>query len=240
MHRMVMDTTTLLAATLVASETVAEGTTAFHFSKPDGFAFKPGQAIDIVLPVGRHAFSIVSAPFEDRLTIATRMRPSDFKRALAALAPGDTVGIDGPFGSLTLHNNRSRAAVFVAGGIGITPFVSILRQAAHDRSDRPLALLYSNRRPEDAAFLGELEALVRAHTNIRLLATMTEMSASSRRWEGETRLIDVELVNRVAAGLPSPIFYLAGPPAMVDGVRKTLAAADIDDDDIRAEEFHGY
>lgn len=189
---------------------------------------------------GRHAFSIVSAPFEDRLTIATRMRPSAFKRAFGALAPGDAIGLDGPFGSLTLHNKRSRAAVFIAGGIGITPFMSILRQAAHDRSDRPLALLYSNRRPEDAAFLDELEAHARAFPSFRLLATMTEMPKSARRWDGETRIIDADILERAGAGLPEPIYYLAGPPAMVDGVRRSLAAAGVDDDDIRAEEFHGY
>jgi ferredoxin-NADP reductase len=168
------------------------------------------------------------------------MRPSAFKRALGALAPGAGLGVDGPFGSLTLHNNRSRAAVFIAGGIGITPFMSILRQAAHERSDRPLVLLYSNRRPEDAAFLDELDALARARPTFRLLATMTEMSKSSCPRDGETRLIDAALVQRAATGLPAPIYYLAGPPAMVDGVRHTLAAAGIDDDDIRAEEFHGY
>jgi ferredoxin-NADP reductase len=229
-------------------EEVAEGTMAFRLSKPAGFSFKPGQAVDVVLvgsPDGdesntRHAFSIVSAPFEDQLAIATRMRDSAFKRALGSLAIGSPIRLDGPFGSLTLHNKRARPAVFIAGGIGVTPFMSMLRQAAQDQLPQLLVLLYSNRRPEDAAFLAELQTLEQRNQYFRLVATMTQMGQSSRPWTGETGVIGPELVKQVASGLEVPIYYLAGPPAMVEGIRKTLNLAGIDDDDIRAEEFYGY
>lgn len=157
--------------TLRAQQPVAHGTRAFHFDKPAGFAFEPGQAIDVVLPEppdgdpqsARHTFSIVSAPFENELVVATRMRDSAFKRALGKLPVGAGITIEGPSGSLTLHQDRARPAVFIAGGIGITPFMSILRQAAHDHLAQRLVLLYSNRRPEDAAFLAELQALEQQH-----------------------------------------------------------------------------
>jgi len=233
--------------TLGALEEVAEGTMAFHLAKPPGFAFKPGQAIDLVLPglpghggQNRHTFSIVTAPFERDLVVATRMRDSVFKRALRGLPMGAPVRIDGPFGSLTLHNNRERPAVFIAGGIGVTPFMSILRQAAQDPLPRSLTLLYSNRRPEDAAFLCELQQLEQRNKSFRLVATMTEIAKSALPWTGEVRVIDADLVKKVSAGLPAPIYYLAGPPAMVEGLRKTLSEAHIDDDDIRSEEFYGY
>ena len=228
-------------------EAAAEGTMAFHFEKPAGFEFKAGQAVEVLLadPAGGandigHAFSIVSAPFEDELVFATRMRDSAYKKALKALAPGAEVKLDGPFGSLTLHNKRSRAAVFVAGGIGITPFMSILRQAAHDRLDQDLMLLYSNRRPEDAAFLEELQALERANPRFRLVATMTEMAGSARKWNGQTGMLDAATIRAAVSALPEAIFYLAGPPPMVAALRATLAEAGIDDDDIRTEEFFGY
>jgi ferredoxin-NADP reductase len=232
---------------LEARTEIAEGTMAFHLQKPGGFTFKPGQAIDLILPElpedgaqDRHAFSIVSAPFEAQLVVATRMRDSAFKRALKALLPGAALRVEGPFGSLTLHKDRARAAVFIAGGIGITPFMSMLRHAAHDPQPRSLTLLYSNRRPEDAAFLGELEDLEQRVRGLRLFATMTEMSRSSRRWGGLAGLIDADLVRKASEGLTAPIYYLAGPPAMVAGLRKTLGEAHIDDDDIRSEEFYGY
>jgi ferredoxin-NADP reductase len=150
------------------------------------------------------------------------------------------VDVDGPFGSLTLHKNPARAGVLVAGGIGITPFMSMLRHAAHSQSQQPLALLYSNRRPEDTAFLAELESLARSHPALRLAATMTDMAHSAQPWDGATGLIDSAFVQRAIAGLPAPIFYVSGPPAMVQAMRQTLIDAGADEDDVRSEEFFGY
>jgi ferredoxin-NADP reductase len=241
-------TTTLQDLRLLGHERVAESTMAFRFGKPAGFTFKPAQAIDLVLPgapegagdAARHAFSLVSAPFERDLMIATRMRDSPFKRALGALEPGAPLQLDGPFGSLTLHNKRARPAIFIAGGIGVTPFMSILRQAAHDELPQSLLLLYSNRRPEDAAFLEELRALERSNRRFRLVATMTGMAHSKAAWDGRTGVIDAELVKSVGAELPDAVHYLAGPPKMVEAMRATLAAAGVDEDDMRSEEFYGY
>lgn len=247
-ERMALLASLVKGVKLRASHEVAAGTTAFHFDKPAGFAFEPGQAVDLVLPAApdadaeapRHTFSVVSAPCEEELVIATRMRNSTYKRALAALPVGGRAIVEGPSGSLTLDADRSRGAVFVAGGIGITPFMSILRQAAHDRSAQRLALVYSNRRPEDAAFLAELQQLERDLPSFRLLATMTDMARSAVQWPGETRLLDATLVTRAAQGMPRPIYYIVGPPGMVEAVSNALGQAGIDDNDIRSEEFYGY
>ena len=233
---------------LKAREQVAHGTMAFHFAKPAGFKFKPGQAIDVVLPEApagdaqsaRHTFSIVSAPFENELVVATRMRDSAFKRALGALPVGERIVVDGPSGSLTLHNDRARAAVFIAGGIGITPFMSIVRQAAHDHLAQRLVLLYSNRRPQDAAFLAELQELEQRYASFSLVATMTERGDNRSPWDRQTGLIDGPLIEKAVAELPAPIYYVAGPPGLVDAMRGTLNGAGVDDDDIRSEEFYGY
>jgi len=233
---------------LEGREEIAEGTMAFHFAKPRDFSFKPGQAIDIILgypsgpdaPSARHTFSIVSAPFEGELVVATRMRDSAFKRTLKSLAIGAPIKLDGPFGSLTLHGKQARPAVLIAGGIGITPFISMLRQAAHDQLPQRLLLLYSNRRPEDAAFLAELQQLERQNKAFRLVATMTQMGKSTWPWAGQTGVIDEALVKQVVGELSQPIYYLAGPPAMVEAMRQTLNFAGADDDDIRGEEFFGY
>ena len=233
---------------LLRREQVAHRTTAFHFSKPEGFTFKPGQAVELILvgpgaadgADGRHAFSIVSAPSESELVVATRMRDSTFKNALKDLPIGSPAQLDGPFGSLTLHKKRDRAAVFVAGGIGITPFMSILRQAAQEQLPQQLTLLYTNHRPEDSAFLAELQQLEQQNKQFRLLATMTHMDQSTMPWQGETRRIDEALVQQIGAELSSPIYYLAGPPAMVAAIQATLNRAGVDEDDIRIEEFYGY
>jgi ferredoxin-NADP reductase len=230
---------------LEGSEEIAESTMAFHFEKPSEFSFKPGQAVDVVinLPAGQnasHTFSLVSAPFENELIVATRMRDSAFKHALGSLPIGSRAEINGPTGSLTLHHDLARPAVFMAGGIGITPFMSILRQAAKDQLPQRLLLLYSNHRPEDAAFLAELQRLEVKNKYFRMIAMMTQMSASSRSWEGETHPINEALVKRAVHDLSAPIYYLAGPPGLVEALRETLNCAGIDDDDIRSEEFYGY
>jgi len=235
-------------ARFTSSEEIADGTRAFHFEKPGNFKFKAGQAIDLILPApsandvepARHAFSVVSAPNENRLTIATRMRGSPFKQAMASLPVGASVELDGPFGTLTLHNDRTRPAVFIAGGIGITPFVSILRQAATDPSARSLTLLSSNHRPEDAAFLAELQALEGRMTNFQFIATMTQISHSKQAWSGMTGQIDADMLTGIGARLPSPIYYLAGPPKFVEAMQNLLNGTGVDDDDMRSEGFYGY
>lgn len=230
---------------LTGRHEVAQGTLAFELEKPAGFTFRPGQAFDIALPGlpgtgpdSRHTFSIVSAPHEERLAFATRMRDSAYKRALAALALGSPLEIDGPFGTLTLHGTRP--GVLIAGGIGITPFMSMLRDAAHRQDTRPLALLYSNRRPEEAAFWPELQALARRLPALRLVATMTGMAQSAIPWDGPTGRIDAALVQRAGQGLAAPVYYVSGPPAMVRAQQETLRAAGVDEDAVRSEEFYGY
>jgi len=218
---------------LLQRREVADGTMEFRFTWPEGFAFKAGQAAELLLPgpAGGHAFSLVNSPAEHELTFATRMRDSEYKRALRALEIGAAARVDGPFGSLTLHRNPARAAVFIAGGIGITPFMSILRQAAADGMAHRIVLVYSNRRRKDAAFIDEIEALARSHPNFRIVDTMTE--------EGG-RFVDAAMIEEAARDLPSPIFYLAGPPAMVEAMKGVLEKAGVEDTDVRSEEFFGY
>jgi ferredoxin-NADP reductase len=221
---------------------------AFHFDKPDGFEFRAGQAIDLTLlnppetdaEGNTRAFSIVSAPFDPDLMIATRMRDTAFKRTLRSMPLGTQVKIEGPSGSFTLHKNSAKPAVFLAGGIGITPFFSIIRQADHDRLPHQLYLFYSNRSPEDAPFLGTLEELTKSNPNFHLVLTMTEMSRSSKPWTGETSFINGEMLKKNLPSLQGPIYYIAGPPAMVTAMRQMLVQANVDEDDIRTEEFAGY
>jgi ferredoxin-NADP reductase len=243
-------------AVLMASQTskltrrgeVAEGTMAFHFEKPSGFNFKAGQSADVTLTNppetdaegNTRTFSIASPPFENELVFTTRMRDTAFKRSLKRVPLNTDVKIGSAAGSFSLHKNPAKPAVFLAGGIGITPFLSIVRQADHDRLPHRLYLFYSNQRPEDAVFLDILQTLETTNPNFRLICTMTEMSKSKKEWKGETVLIDKEMLSRHLPTLQGPIYYIAGPPTMVAAMRQTLVSAGVDEDDIRAEEFAGY
>jgi ferredoxin-NADP reductase len=227
---------------------IAEGTMAFHFEKPPGFAFRAGQALAWTLIDPPETddegmmrnFSIASSPGEPDLMIATRMRDTAFKRVLKTMPLGTEVRIVGPFGSLTLRQNAARPAVFLAGGIGVTPFLSILRQAAEQKLPHCFLLFYSNRRPEDAAFLEELEGLEKENPNYRFIGTMTKMAGSTRAWRGETSLINQGMLAKYIGNLTAPIYYIAGPPAMVAAMRRMLSDAGVNSDDVRAEEFVGY
>jgi ferredoxin-NADP reductase len=235
-------------ARLSGRREVAERTVAFDFEKPAGFVFKAGQYIEMTLTDppetdtegnGR-AFSIASAPHEGLLTIATRMRDTVFKRVLGGLQPGSRVRIEGPFGSLVLHNNIARPAVLLAGGIGITPFRSMVLQAANERLPHRIFLFYSNRRPEDAPFLQELTDLEKQNPNYRFIGTMTELDKSHLAWHGEKGMLDQGMLSRYVKDVALPVYYIAGPPGMVAGLHSMLNQAGADDDDIRVEEFGGY
>jgi ferredoxin-NADP reductase len=233
---------------LLERRTVAEGTMAFFFEKPAGFAFAPGQFVDMTLlhPAATdaagntRAFSIASAPQEETLMVATRLRDTAFKRDLQGLPLGTAVQIEGPFGKLVLHTDRTRPAVFLSGGIGITPFRSMLVHAAMQRSPQRMVLFYSNRRPEDAPFLDELQALQQKNPRYSFVGTMTEPEKSSRPWQGETGRITGALLSKHLVNVGSPIYYVVGPPGMVNGLRTMLKDAHIDDRDVRTEKFAGY
>jgi ferredoxin-NADP reductase len=158
------------------------------------------------------AFSIASAPHEEALMVGTRIRDTAFKRVLGTTPLGTAVKIDGPFGNLILHSNAARTAVFVSGGIGITPFRSMLLRAAKEKLPHRIFLFFSNRRPEDAPFLEELQALERENPNYKLIATMTQMEKSNRSWQGETGLINKEMLSKYLKNAASPIYYIFRSP----------------------------
>jgi ferredoxin-NADP reductase len=227
---------------------VAERTTSFAFEKPANFVFKAGQFLEMTLMSppetdtegDSRAFSIASAPHEEMLMVATRMRDTAFKRVLGSMPLESQVKVEGPFGDLVLHNDQARAAVFLTGGIGITPFRSMVVRAAKEQLPHHLFLFYSNRRPEDAPFLEELKGVELGNPNFKFVGTMTDMARSGRSWGGETGFIDQEMLSRYLQRAASPIYYIAGPPAMVTALRDMLNHAGVDDDDIRMEEFAGY
>lgn len=233
---------------LLSRHQVAEGTIAFRLERPSNWTFKAGQYLDLTLLDPPEAdsegnvrsFSIASAPHEETLMVATRMRDTAFKRVLKTMPLGTAVKIEGPSGDLILQNDSTRAAVFLAGGIGITPFRSIVHWAAKEKLPNRIVLFYSNRRPEDAPFLAELQSLERDNPKYKLIASMTEMEKSNQPWNGETGLIDQGMLRRHLKDAASLIYYIAGPPAMVKALQEMLSKAGLNENDIRAEEFSGY
>jgi len=234
--------------TLKKRQEVAKGTMAFYFNRPVAFTFKAGQFIDLSLPnlsisdVQDHtrAFTLASAPSEQQLMIATRLRDTAFKRMLREMPLETPVELEGPFGQFQLPDNYSGTTVFLAGGIGITPFRSMLVEAAHNKLPYRLILMYSNHSLEDAAFLDELQALQQEMPNFTCIGTMTTQKGGPETWKGETGRIDQGMLRKYVKDMDRAIFYVVGPPAMVKGLRKMLESAGIRKTSIRSEEFAGY
>ena len=233
---------------LKAQKTLCAGTTAFYFEKPEEFEFEAGQFFNFTLlspgetdlEGNTRALSIASAPYERSLMVAMRLRTTAFKRTLNSLPLGSELLLQGPFGWMTLPRNSKRPAVLLAGGIGITPFRSLVWNEAESLSARRILLFYSVRVPEEAAFLEELQEMEQYNRRYKLICTVTQPEKSTMSWRGETGRISMQMLSKWIPDMRVPIYYIAGPPAMVTGVRQMLVGSGVPEEDIRAEEFYGY
>lgn len=237
---------TIYTIKLLKKETVANGTMAFEWEKPAGFDYVAGQFCDITLidppqtdeEGNTRGFSFVTAPFENNLKTATRMRDTAFKRVLKELPEGTQVKLDAPYGDFRLHKTSSTPAVFLIGGIGITPVRSIISQATHEKSPHSITLLYSNKMPADAAFTADLERFAAENKNFKFVPVYNEAPAGGER--GEVGVIDAQMLKKYVPDVGAPIYYLSGPAGMVQAMRQMLVKVGVNEDNIRTEEFSGY
>lgn len=238
----------MMTTVLLEKKPIAEGTMMFTFRRPEGFSYVAGQHVDLTLvnppetdaEGNTRAFSLVTAPHENDLAIATRMRDTAFKRVLGNMEPGTELQISDAMGNFTLHKNPSKAAVFLMGGIGITPAFSMIKDAAKRKLPHKLFLFFSNKRPEDAPFFEELKALQTQNPNNTLIPTMTEMQNSKQSWSGETGFITADMIKKYVDISQDTIWYMSGPPGMVKAMRTLLQSMNVDEDTIKTEEFAGY
>lgn len=237
------------ATRLVDRVEVAEGTMAFLLARPENFDFLAGQFVHVVLPNpphrdaggNRRTFSIASPPHKSAtLQVVTRLTGSAMKRSLAEVELGTTVEILGPAGSFTLDADASNPAVFIAGGIGITPFRSMIHDVIGRRLPHRITLVYSNRTPEGTAFHEEFVGLASEHPGFTYIPTMTQPVTSRPSWTGERRHVNAEFLHDRLGDLSRLLFYVAGPPGFVGAVTAALVEAGTDPSRVRSEEFDGY
>jgi ferredoxin-NADP reductase len=208
--------------------------------------FQPGQYFWVTLldpPYDdekgpkRHITVVTSPTERGVLGLATRVRDTAFKRSLAELPEGTEVEVEQPKGSFVLPEETDRPYVFIAGGIGITVFRSMLRYIADEGLPHRVTLVYSNRDRESTAFYDEVHELEAAIPNLEVVFTMTEDPG----WDGETRRINADMLrDHLGEELDSYTYLIAGPPAMVDGVAEALQDAGIPEDQLRPARFSGY
>lgn len=232
---------------LIESRRESPSVMSFRFStEGTGFDYRSNQAIRLALPGvddpwgAVRTFSLSSSPSEKgRLSITCKISDTPFKQALARLAPGERVEVYGPLGFFLL--DPARPSVFLAGGIGITPFRGMYRYAADTGDPKPRRLLYSARVPEELVFRQELDAIARSAPNLRVDYTVTRPSESSSAWTGRVGRITADWIREAAAPLDRPKYYLAGLPEMVEELVRVLQSdLGVHEDDLDYEIFRGF
>lgn len=139
---------------------------------------------------------------------------------------GALVAIEGPHGFFTLPKNHSSPIIFVAGGIGITPCLSMIRFAAEEKLAYRITLLYANRNKESAAYLDTLASLEKQNSHFTM--------------KSKFGFMDTDFLKPVAKGSPDATWYIVGPPLMVVNTKETLLRLGVDKGRIYIEEFIGY
>src|SRR3989344_407409 len=179
----------------------------------------------------KHNFSLSSSPTEDFLQFTTKYRrESEYKKALWSKKPGDLIEIRGPFGEFVLDTDDRRPRILIAGGIGITPFRSMLRYSADKKLDLPTTLLYSVKNRAEGAFAAELQnlSIINSQLSIKFIET-----------EKEGRL-NAQKIKSYCPSWRESTVWLCGPPAMVEAIMEIVSGMGWLPEAIKSEEFTGY
>ena len=205
------------------------------------FNFSAGQFAWIKLKTSAHGlkenpFSISSSPSDLPNIRFTIKELGDTTNNIGSFKANDIVYIDGPHGHFIIDDKTFEGIFMIAGGIGVAPFISIIREMAHNKDNRPVKLLYGNRLQSQIAFQDEL---TEASKSINLDIDYV-LSEPPKNWKGKKGFIDKELLKKSISKIDSPkqwLFLLCGPPAMTEAVIDTLHANGIQRDQIEYEKF---
>jgi ferredoxin-NADP reductase/nitrite reductase/ring-hydroxylating ferredoxin subunit len=195
----------------------------------------------------RH-FTISSSPTENFIMFSTRIRESPYKKRLSTLEEGSRVKVRGPEGQFILHEDYSNPAVFLSGGIGVTPFRSMIKYATDKQLPLKIVMFDSNRNRENILFNKEFDEWTKINKNLKIIYTISEdeqqpFSSTANDWKGEYGRIDKAMILKYLDTnmLDNSIFYICGPPSMLKAMESLLQDnLEIPKERIKVEEFTGY
>jgi ferredoxin-NADP reductase/nitrite reductase/ring-hydroxylating ferredoxin subunit len=190
----------------------------------------------------RH-FTIASSPTEDFMLISTRIRDSPYKKRLDSLPHGTVVKVRGPEGKFTLHEDYSRPAVFLSGGIGVTPFRSMIKYATDKNLPVRIIMFDSNKNKQNILYKTDFDNCTKINKNLRIIHTITDEEPTGEEWKGEKGRIDAAMLKKYLqpAEFENSIFYICGPPGMVNAMQEILDKnLQVPSERIKVEEFTGY
>lgn len=217
----------------------------FRFRVKEDVEFRPGQFFFVTIKIGgteraKH-FSFSNSPTEKGYVEFTkRITESEFSKALDRLNIGDWAKLKMPYGSFTFEGEYEKIA-FLSGGIGITPIRSICKFVTDMRLPTDIVLLYGNSKEEDIIFRQDLDEMVSANKNIRIVYTLTSPDVDKKVWQGRTGYIDDKMIKEEIPDFNGRTFYICGPPKMVESLMNILKnKLNVQEDKIKIENFSGY
>ena len=205
------------------------------------FDCKPGQYMMMAIGSGddenTRPLSIASSPTETFLLFSVKVSQSTFKQKFNSLKVGDKVGLKGPMGIFVLKED-AKEIVFLGGGVGITPFRNMIKYAGDKKLPIKLTLLYSNRTPADICYKDEWNVFEKQNPNLKVINTITDVSDAS--WKGMTGRIDEKMIKEFCNDVQDSLFYICGPPGMVEGLSQLLKTMNVPQQNVKIEKFAGY
>jgi ferredoxin-NADP reductase len=220
----------------------------FRFTSDRRLRFRPGQYLEWTLGHSRpdsrgnrRYFTIASSADERDVRIGVKCHPaaSSFKRSLLAMRPGNEIVASQLAGEFVLPANRREKLVFMAGGIGITPFRSMIRHLLDHNEERRITVLYSNRTAPEIVYTDVLEE-ARNRLGIKTVYTLTDPRSVPPDWEGGTGRVDAEMIASTVPDYHERTFYLSGPRSLVVGFEEVLRNIGIPKSRIKTDFFPGF
>lgn len=231
---------------------VAEKTAEVSFKRPSNYKFEAGQYAQVIMPKllypdqrgPSRLFSIASSPTDkNRITMAFRDSESGYKRTLIEAPLGYEVIIRGPFGGdFSLPENKGGHVVFIAGGIGITPFLSMSRFATEKGLSLPITLLYANRNEKSSAYLKEIEDMAsrNRHFTVKNKFGIVDKGFIEQNVFAEASASSHASAKASAKDVLSAEWYIAGPPGMVEEASRIVLSLGVNPIALHKERFTGY
>jgi ferredoxin-NADP reductase len=215
--------------------------TSYRFPRPPELTYKPGQYFFITIKQGEKEltkhFSFSSSPTEkDHFEFTKKFTDHEYSMALKAAKVGDWARIDAPYGQFTFEGEYPKIAQ-LAGGIGITPFISMCKNATDKRLGSKITLFYGCRTENDIAFKQELEKMQEQNKNLKIVFMVNEASS---HWKGATGVINAEMIKKELPDYKDNLFYVCGPPPMVKAMETLLESIGLPKTQLKLEYFTGY
>lgn len=233
---------------LLHKQQIANDSWELMFEKPERFVYEPGQFIELRLDHPGHDdrgikrwFTLSSSPTEGDLMVTTRLveKHSTFKDALFQLEAGDELEAEGPMGKFLLPSDSSREVLWIAGGIGITPFRSQLKFLLdNEEYNRKITLIYSNRTKADICFSDLWDRAKAEMPGFKLVETLVDDIPVD--WEGEKGMVDEDMIKRSVSDITNKDVYISGPEPMVEAFKPKLMVLGANEDNIHQDWFPGY